>query len=149
MAARRAVPAAKRVAAIGSSLVVSEGSRRTCSQRADAITLCASSPHEQRDVDLADDALRQRRAAVARVGSDADGGASVEGRIPEPMGVAQQRLHSEHVLPAGRLCHPPSDPAEGVAHILDRGAAQAADGELGEEPPGRDLEVAATVLGQQ
>jgi hypothetical protein len=47
----------------------------------------------------------QRRTAVARVGSDLDGGAGVELGITEPVRVAQQLLHPEHVLPACRLCH--------------------------------------------
>jgi hypothetical protein len=50
----------------------------------DAIALGARSPDKQRNVDLADDALGQRRVAVARVGSAFGPRRLVERRDPDP-----------------------------------------------------------------
>ena len=90
-----------------------------------AIALCACAAHQQSHVHLADDAFGESRTLAARLGSDPDRRAGVEGRIAEPVGIAEQGLHAQDVLAPGRLGHVLGDAAERVADVLNGGCTQA------------------------
>ena len=59
---------------------------------------------------------------------DLDRDPSVEGRVAEFVGVAEERLDAEHVLARGGLRQAGAYAGEGIAHVLDGGGAQAALG---------------------
>jgi hypothetical protein len=96
--------------------------------------------HKQTDLDLADDALRDR----PRVALHLDDGAGVERQIPEPVPVGEQRLDAQHDLSGARRRQAGRKVFERGAHVLD-GSAPQRDPESSEEALRRPLAVAPAV----